>query len=57
MIHSIGMNTSLPEFGPFWKTAFNGRWRRPMFTPAVFVGTSAQVMPRSSLSPSRRSGS
>ena len=57
MIHSSGMNTSVPEFGPFWNTALSGRWRRPMFTPGVAVGTSAQVMPRSSLSPSSFSGS
>ncbi len=57
MIQSKGMNTSLPQFGPFWNTAFRGLWRRPMLTPGVWLGTSAQVMPMSSLSPSRWSGS
>ena len=33
MTHSIGTNTSLPQFGPFMKTALSGRWRRPMCTP------------------------
>ena len=42
------MNTSLPEFGPFWNTALSGMWRRPMSTPGCDVGISAQVMPRSS---------
>ena len=56
-IHSIGMKTSLPEVGPFWNTALSGRWRRPMFTPGVFVGTRAQVMPRSFSFPRRPSGS
>ncbi len=54
---SIGMNTSLPQFGPFWNTAFSGMWRRPICTPGCDVGTSAQVMPMSSLSPTRWSGS
>ncbi len=35
MIQSSGMNTSLPEFGPFWNTALSGRWRLPMLTPGV----------------------
>ena len=35
MIQSSGMKTSLPQFGPFWNTAFSGKWRRPMFTPGV----------------------
>ena len=33
MTQSIGMKTSLPQFGPFWNTAFSGMWRRPMLTP------------------------
>jgi hypothetical protein len=53
MIQSSGMNTSLPEFGPFWNTALSGRWRRPMFTPGVCVGTRAHVMPRSASAPRR----
>ena len=57
MIQSSGMKTSLPQFGPFWNTAFSGMWRRPMWTPGVDVGISAQVMPTSSSPPSRRSGS
>ena len=42
---SIGMKTSLPQFGPFWNTAISGMWRRPMLTPGCRVGISAQVMP------------
>ena len=57
MIQSSGMNTSVPQFGPFWNVALSGQWRRPMCTPGVCVGTSAQVMPRSVWSPSRWSGS
>ncbi len=57
MIHSSGMKTSLPQFGPFWNTAFSGKCRRPMFTPGWLVGISAQVMPTSASSPSRWSGS
>ena len=53
MTQSIGMNTSLPQFGPFWNTALSGMWRRPMSTPGCDVGISAQVMPRSSLSPTQ----
>ena len=34
MIQSSGMNTSLPEFGPFWNAALSGMWRRPMLTRA-----------------------
>ncbi len=54
---SIGMNTSLPEFGPFWNTALSGMWRRPICTPGCDVGMSAHVMPRSSSPPSSPSGS
>jgi hypothetical protein len=54
---SIGMKTSLPQLGPFWNVWKAGRWRRPISTPAVSVGTRAQVMPISSTSPSRWSGS
>ena len=46
--HSIGTNTSLPQFGPFMNAALSGMWRRPMCTPGVSVGISASVMPRSS---------
>src|SRR5258708_27240686 len=56
MIQSSGINTSLPQFGPFWNTAFRGLWRRPMLTPGVSVRTSAQGMPMSSLSPRRWAG-
>jgi hypothetical protein len=49
MIQSSGMNTSLPEFGPFWNAWLSGRWRRPMLTPGWLVGTSAQVKPKSKL--------
>jgi hypothetical protein len=54
---SIGMKTSLPQVGPFWNTQFNGMCRLPMRTPGWVVGISAQVMPMSSLSPARWSGS
>src|SRR2546430_4396805 len=45
------------QFGPFWNTELRGLCRRPMLTPGVSVRTSAQVIPMSSLSPSRWSGS
>ena len=57
MTQSIGMKTSLPELGPFWNTALSGMWRRPISTPGCAAGISAQVMPRSSLSPISFSGS
>ena len=43
MIQSSGMNTSLPQLGPFWNEAFSGQWRLPMFTPGGLVGTRPQV--------------
>ncbi len=42
---------------PFWNTAESGMCRRPISTPGCEVGISAQVMPTSSLSPTRWSGS
>ncbi|MNH27011.1 hypothetical protein D3C79_871030 [compost metagenome] len=57
MRKSSGTNTSLPLLGPFMKAAPRGRWRLPISTPGVSVGISARLMPSSSLSPSRCSGS
>ena len=57
MTHSIGTNTSRPLFGPFMNAWFSGKWRRPISTPSVAVGISAQVMPSSSAPPSSPSGS
>ena len=57
MMKSSGTNTSLPASGPFWNGTLSGKWRRPMVTPGVSRGISAQVMPRSVSPPSRRSGS
>ncbi|MNP16915.1 hypothetical protein D3C76_1093300 [compost metagenome] len=54
---SSGTNTSLPLLGPFMKAAPSGRWRLPISTPGVSVGISARLMPSSSSSPSRWSGS
>ena len=48
---------SLPRVGPFWNGTFSGKWRRPISTPGVEVGISAQVIPSSSSPPSKRSGS
>ncbi len=57
MMKSSGMKTSWPRVGPFMNMAFSGKWRRPVSTPGWSCGTSAQVMPRSFLPPSRPSGS
>ncbi len=54
---SIGMKTSLPVVGPFMNAQPSGSWRRPTFTPACAVGTSASVMPISSSPPRCLSGS
>ena len=50
-------NHYLPRVGPFWNGTFSGKWRRPISTPGVEVGISAQVIPSSSSPPSKRSGS
>ena len=42
---SSGTNTSLPWIGPFWNGVFSGKCRRPIVTPGVWRGISAQVMP------------
>ena len=47
----------MPELGPFMNAAPSGKCRRPISTPGVSVGISARLMPRSSLSPSKCSGS
>jgi hypothetical protein len=57
MMQSSGTNTSRPWTGPFWKGMLSGKCRRPMLTPGVLRGMSAQVMPMSVFSPSSRSGS
>ncbi len=51
MIASRGTNTSLPDSGPFWNGMLSGKCRRPMLTPGVWRGMSAQVMPYSVRSP------
>ena len=51
MMQSSGTNTSLPDIGPFWNGTLSGKWRRPILTPGVSRGISAQVMPWSVLSP------
>ena len=45
MMQSSGTNTSLPWIGPFWNGTLSGKWRRPIVTPGVSRGISAQVMP------------
>ena len=52
-IAALGMKTSLPWLGPFWKAWCAGKWRRPISTPGKVVGMRATVMPRSSVSLSK----
>ena len=56
-MQSSGTNTSRPWMGPFWNGTLSGKWRRPMLTPGVLRGMSAQVMPMSVRVPSSCSGS
>src|SRR2546428_9911799 len=44
MIQSSGMNTSLPEFGPFWDAALSGGTTLAQLDPGVAIGTMAQVI-------------
>src|SRR5690554_4984658 len=57
MIFSSGINTSLPVVGPFMNMVEDGIWRLPVSTPARSVGTNAQVIPISWVSPISPSGS